>query len=253
MVHPLERPFVGGIDVLILGIETATDRVGVALADRESVLALVEIARGRRHAEMLMPAVEFACREADVTMAEVGVVAVDVGPGLFTGMRVGIASAKALARAMRIPTIGVGSLEVLAHPLCHDDRLVASVIDARKGELFYRFFRFDAPTGSTARPSARPVSEARCASIDDLEADLRERGVEAICVGDGARLHAERLTAIPRCSVGSSSSAHPSAAALVEIARLRANREEWVEPGVLAAEYLRLPDAQINWSTRESA
>lgn len=239
---------VGGGDlVLILGIETATDRVGVALGDRDSVVALVEIDRGRRHAEMLMPAVEFACREADVGLAEIGAVAVDVGPGLFTGMRVGIATAKALSRVLRVPTVGVGSLELLAHPMRDDDRLVASVMDARKGELFYRFFRFD-----DASSPARPVSEARCASVDELEADLRERGVDAVCVGDGARLHLERLSTVPRCTVAAASMAHPSAASVVEIARRRANREQWVEPGALAAEYLRLPDAQINWSTRES-
>lgn len=233
---------------MILGIETATDRVGVALGERDSVVALVEIDRGRRHAEMLMPAVEFACREADVSLPEIGAVAVDVGPGLFTGMRVGIATAKALARALNVPTVGVGSLELLAHPLRGDDRLVASVIDARKGELFYRFFRFE---DSSARP-VRPVSEARCASIDDLEADLRERGVEATCVGDGARLHLDRLSAVPHCTVAASSVAHPSATSLVEIARRRVDREEWTDPGSLAADYLRLPDAQINWSTREA-
>lgn len=248
MGHPVGSIVGGGEPVLILGIETATDRVGVALGDRDSVVALVEIDRGRRHAEMLMPAVEFACREADVGLAEIAAVAVDTGPGLFTGMRVGIATAKALARVLRVPTVGVGSLELLAHPLRHDDRLVASVLDARKGELFYRFHRFD-----DAAAPARPVSEARCASVDELEADLRERGVDAVCVGDGARLHGERLSAIPRCSVAASSLARPSAASVVEIARRRVNREEWVEPSKLAAEYLRLPDAQINWSTREAS
>ncbi len=71
--------------------------------------------RGRRHAEILTPAIAFVCEQAGIDLQEVGVVAVDVGPGLFTGLRVGIATAKALAQALRVPMIGLSSLDLLAH------------------------------------------------------------------------------------------------------------------------------------------
>ena len=82
--------------MLILGIETATPQVSVAIGGHEGVIGLFEVLRGRRHAETLTPAIEFVCRQADVDIAEFGAVAVDIGPGLFTGMRVGLASAKAI-------------------------------------------------------------------------------------------------------------------------------------------------------------
>ena len=89
--------------MLTLGIETATERVSVALGDHDGVLGSIDITRGRRHAETLTPAIEFLCRQADVKIDEVAVVAVDVGPGLFTGMRVGIAAAKAIGgQALRL-------------------------------------------------------------------------------------------------------------------------------------------------------
>ena len=84
--------------MLILGIETATEQVGVALGGHEGVIATFEVVRGRRHAEILTPAIEFVCRQAGIELEEIGCVAVDVGPGLFTGMRVGLSAAKALAR-----------------------------------------------------------------------------------------------------------------------------------------------------------
>ena len=84
--------------MLILGIETATPLVSVAIGGHEGVLGLFETSRGRRHAETLVPAIEFVCKQADVQIGEFGAIAVDVGPGLFTGMRVGLAAAKAIAK-----------------------------------------------------------------------------------------------------------------------------------------------------------
>ena len=126
--------------MLILGIETATEQVSVAIGGHEGVIALFEVTRGRRHAETLVPAIEFICRQADIELDEISVVAVDVGPGLFTGLRVGLSSAKAIAHALRIPMIGISSLDLLAFPSRHTDRVVVPVIDARRGEVFYAMY-----------------------------------------------------------------------------------------------------------------
>ena len=67
--------------MLILGIETATEQVSVAIGGHEGVLAMFEVCRGRRHAETLIPAIEFVCKQADIEMSEFGAIAVDIGPG----------------------------------------------------------------------------------------------------------------------------------------------------------------------------
>ncbi|MCB0985056.1 MAG: tRNA (adenosine(37)-N6)-threonylcarbamoyltransferase complex dimerization subunit type 1 TsaB, partial [Ilumatobacter sp.] len=69
--------------MLILGIETATQQVSVAIGGHEGVLGMFEVSRGRRHAETLVPAIEFLCAQADVQIDEFGAIAVDIGPGLF--------------------------------------------------------------------------------------------------------------------------------------------------------------------------
>jgi tRNA threonylcarbamoyladenosine biosynthesis protein TsaB len=227
--------------MLILGIETATEQVSVAIGGYEGVIATFEVARGRRHAEILAPAIQFMCRQADIELCEFGCVAVDVGPGLFTGLRVGLASGKALAQALRIPMIGISSLDLLAFPYRHTDRIVVPVIDARKGEVFWAIYR-QVPGGvqQVASPTVGPV--------DELVADLLARSQDVLCVGDGAiRYHDEILDGY-RCEFGGS--AHPSAAPLVQLAHARALREEWVSPREIEPIYLRLPDAQINWTTR---
>lgn len=229
--------------MLILGIETATEQVSVAIGGHEGVLGLVEVCRGRRHAETLAPAIEFVCSQADVRLDEISVVAVDVGPGLFTGMRVGLASAKALAQALRVPMIGMSSLDLLAYPLRHTGRTVVAVIDARKGELFYAFYR-PVPGG------VQRVLEPRCGTIDDLIAEVMARRDDVICVGDGALRHRDEIVAELRCEMAEQFLSRPSAAPLVQLAHARALREEWVNPWEIQPLYLRLPDAQINWSVR---
>jgi len=230
--------------VLILGIETATERVSVAIGGHEGVLGLFEIDRGRRHAETLVPAIEFLCRQADITLEEFGCVAVDVGPGLFTGMRVGIATGKALAQALRIPMIGVSSLDLLAFPLRHTDKTIAAVVDARRGELFYAFYR-QVPGG------VQRVTEPRVGRADDLVADLIARGQETVCVGDGALRYKDDIGDALRVEFAEQWLSNPSAAPLVQLAHARALREDWVNPWELQPLYLRKPDAQINWAQRE--
>jgi tRNA threonylcarbamoyladenosine biosynthesis protein TsaB len=229
--------------VLILGIETATEQVSVAVGGHEGVLGLFEVCRGRRHAETVTPAIQFVCKQADIGLDEISVIAVDVGPGLFTGMRVGLATAKALAHALRVPMIGMSSLDLLAFPLRHGVKTVAAVIDARRGELFYAFYR-PVPGG------VQRVGEPACGNVSDLIGDVMARGDDVLMVGDGALRYREEISVELRCDFAEQFLSRPSAAPLVQLAHARALREEWVNPWEIAPMYLRLPDTQINWSTR---
>lgn len=236
----------GGGTVLILGLETATDQVSVAIGGHEGVLGMFEVVRGRRHAETLAPAIEFVCAQSGVELGEIGLVAVDVGPGLFTGMRVGLATGKALAYALRVPMIGISSLDLLAFPLRYGARAVAAVIDARKGEVFHAVYR-PAPGG------IQRVADPVVGSVDDLVADLMLIGHDLVLVGDGAQRYRERIAADVRCEFADQFLSYPSAAPLVQLAHARALREDWVSPHEIHPLYLRAPDAQINWATRQSA
>jgi len=227
--------------VLILGIESATIQVGCAIGGHEGVLASFHAAHKRRHVEVLVPAIRFMCENAGIDLGDISVVAVDVGPGLFSGLRVGVATAKALAQALRVPTIGVSSLDLLAFPVRHTNRLIVPAIDARRGELFYAFYR-QVPGG------AQRLSPYQLGSPDDLASELLARGEDYLVVGDGAMRYPEILTGVSGCEAGDATSAHPSAASLVELAHPRALREEFVPPWELQPLYLRKSDAEINWS-----
>jgi tRNA threonylcarbamoyladenosine biosynthesis protein TsaB len=230
--------------VLILGIESSTVQVGCAIGGHEGVLASTHSARGKRHAESLTPAVEFTCRQARIELSDIGVVAVDLGPGLFTGLRVGIATAKAIAQALRVPMIGISSLDLLAFPARFSPRLIGAVIDARRGELFTALYR-QVPGG------LQRVAEPRVCSPDDLVSELLATGEEVLLLGDGAIRYADLFEGVSNVEIVDPDLAHPSARSLVQLAHARALREEWVRPWELSPMYLRKPDAEINWSMRD--
>ena len=235
-----------GAAVIILGIETATDQVGCAIGGVEGVLGSFTLAHGRRHAETLVPAIQFVCRSAGLELAEISIVAVDVGPGLFTGMRVGIATAKAMAMALRVPMVGIPSLDLLAFPVRHTSRLICAVLDAKRGEVFTALYRH-VPGGM------QRLEPYRVCTPDELAADLMARNEDVLVVGDGARRHASLFDDARHVELGDAGVSFPSPAALVELAHPRAVREEFVQPAQLEPLYLRKSDAEISWERRDSA
>ena len=139
-------------------------------------------------------------------------------------MRVGIATAKAMAHALRVPVIPMTSLDLLALPLRHADRLIGAVIDARRGEVYHASYR-QVPGG------VQRVEGPAVGPVDDLVADLLATGEDALLVGDGALRYRERICAgARRVEFAEQWLAHPSAAPLVQLAHAKALREEWVQP-----------------------
>ncbi|MFV2038844.1 MAG: tRNA (adenosine(37)-N6)-threonylcarbamoyltransferase complex dimerization subunit type 1 TsaB [Acidimicrobiales bacterium] len=229
--------------MLILGIESATSQVGCAIGGHEGVLASAHSSRGKRHAEMLAPQIDFVRRQARIELSDISVVAVDLGPGLFTGLRVGISAAMATAFALGAPMIGVSSLDLLAFPVRHSPRLIVAAIDARRGEVFHAFYR-QVPGG------VQRVSECGVAQPEDLAGELLARGEDCVLVGDGALRYAECFQGLRGVEAAEPGLAHPTASSLVQLAHARALREDFVPVSELQPIYLRKPDAvEASWGT----
>src|SRR3954452_6051796 len=180
--------------MLVLGIESSTAQVGVAIGGHEGVLAQAHSSRGKRHAENLTPAIDFVRRQARIDLDEISCIAVDLGPGLFTGLRVGVASAKALAYALRVPMIGVPSLDLLAFPVRFSPRRIVAAIDARRGELFYAFYR-QVPGGM------QRLSDHQIGTPDDLASELLASGEDCLLVGDGALRYREEFEGLTKVEI----------------------------------------------------
>ena len=231
--------------MIILGIDTATPQVGCAIGGHEGVIGCFQTAKGKRHAETLVPAIDFLCRQTHVELDEIGAIAVDVGPGLFTGLRVGVATAKAMASALRIPVVGVSSLDLLAFPLRWSNRRLVSVVDARRGEVFYAFYR-QVPGG------VQRLSEPQVGTPEQLCNEIQATGEDCVAVGDGARRYADQLIDLIKVEIADAGLAYPSPSSLVQLAHARALREDFVNPWEVSPVYLRKADAEINCVSREA-
>jgi tRNA threonylcarbamoyladenosine biosynthesis protein TsaB len=227
--------------VTVLAIETATLDVGVALCSAEGPLAVFAERGTRRHVEVLHPTIERLLREQGLRLRDLEAIAVDLGPGLFTGLRVGIAAAKTLACSLELALIGVSSLEILAVAAGGGPRVVP-VVDLRRGEVAWSI--------EGAAPRHGPV-EALCAEL----ASIGPTGAAFQLVGDGAIRYAAQLTAgrariADSLVIGGAEFAAPPPAVLGAIAleRLRAGSRD--DPYAALPIYLRDADARANFATR---
>lgn len=243
----------------ILAIDTASEQVSVAVGNEASIDAAFHVASDRRHVEALVPAIRVAMDNLGLSIHDLSAVAVDIGPGLFTGMRVGLATAQALASLAEIPVVGVDSLTTVAHGVVQiapseldDAEIVVPILDARRGQVYWSMFR---NTFSVADP-LEVVRQPRVGDVDELVEDLMDRGQRCLILGTGALRYREELRQVADAAlVGERSgitsfalSPHvPHASVLLGIAAGN------IACGVhLPAEpmYLRPPDAEINWITR---
>jgi tRNA threonylcarbamoyl adenosine modification protein YeaZ len=214
--------------VLLLAFDTATPAVTAALHDGRHTLAESTEIDARRHGELLMPAVDRVLREADVKLDAVTGIVVGVGPGPYTGLRVGLVTAAALGDALGVPVHGICTLDGIAYAAGLDGPFVVAT-DARRKEVYWA--RYDSPRSRATEPAV------------DRPADIDGRIAGLPSVGAGAALYPEVFTELrPGLPV------HQSAAALAALAAEKlAEGEAFQNEGGLPALplYLRRPDAQV--------
>jgi tRNA threonylcarbamoyladenosine biosynthesis protein TsaB len=233
--------------VIVLGIDTATMQTSVALGTERGPIAQMSLSVGRSHEEIAAPIIEQLLAWSETSLDQLGGVAVGIGPGLFTGLRVGVETARTLAQVLSTPIVGIPSLDVLAFPLRDARRSIGAVIDARRGEVFVGFY-LPVPGGVTRS------AEFIVVSPDGLAAEIEARGEEMVLVGDGALRYRRELARLGgQVEFASPSLAYPQAASLVELSVPRLEREEFDRPFEVVPLYLRKSDAEIAWDKRARA
>jgi tRNA threonylcarbamoyladenosine biosynthesis protein TsaB len=229
--------------VNLVAIETATETVAVAVQNDAGVRAEFRLTGRRHHVEALTPALEHLLVQVGLHVREVEAVVVDVGPGLFTGLRVGVAAAKGLAQAIGVGVVGFSSLDVLfqaAQEQGHTGRVLVAV-DARRGEVFAAIRDLDAQ---------REVVPPTLFSPDQLVAALKGLDETALlAVGDGSQRYAEAIGAVPGVRCLTSALAFPPAATMLTMAEahLRGGGAT-MAPALVVPIYMREADAVSNFA-----
>ena len=229
--------------MIVVSIETSTPQTSVAIASQDGLIARISVA-GKARQEAVTPALEQLLMWSGVTLGQVGGIAVGTGPGLFTGLRVGVQTAKTLAQVLAVPILGLSSLDTLAFGVRYTQKGIVAVIDGRRGEVFWSVYR--PVPGGVLR-----VSEPVVSRPDHLIAELATAPKEVLAVGNGAILYRDALQEIgPHVEFASATVAHPDAAALAELALPRFVRQEHDRLTDIVPTYLRKSDAEIAWDQR---
>ncbi len=125
--------------MIILAISTSSSNASVSLLEDDKLIKELNISDQRTHSEKLMPLIEELFKTTNLQLSQVNLIACDIGPGSFTGIRIGVASVKAMAEAKEIPVVGVSSLEALAYNVRGFD-YICSIIDARNNQVYSAIF-----------------------------------------------------------------------------------------------------------------
>ncbi|MCF8112197.1 MAG: tRNA (adenosine(37)-N6)-threonylcarbamoyltransferase complex dimerization subunit type 1 TsaB [Desulfobacteraceae bacterium] len=223
----------------LLAVDTAGKACSVALMNRGEIRAEFYAYLAQTHARHLMRLIDSVLEVAGIGTDEIEAFGVTTGPGSFTGLRIGIATVKGMAMAHEKPAAGVSTLSVLAYPFRYEERLICSVIDARKGEVYGAVYR----TGQNAIAEVRPAFVCPPARL--LE-KIGEIGEPCLFVGSGAALYRDDIARHlgSGASFAPDSANHIRAGVVAEMAYSRLLRGRGESVFDLVPSYVRKSDAK---------
>jgi tRNA threonylcarbamoyladenosine biosynthesis protein TsaB len=221
----------------ILAFDTSSPRASLALLDGSNVLAELRLRTAQNHSTVLLSSIGFLLGRLGWTMDDLGLVAVGIGPGSFTGIRIGMATALGIAQSLSIPLAGISGLDALAHQVANLEGRLAVVLDAHRAQVFYAEY---AGGKGKIRATRKPV----LISLSDLEHYLADRHLYIVGDIEACRIRVSkpRQSGWPR----------PLDAELFlapSIGRLALSRKKaWRSGEYLMSEplYIRPPDALRN-------
>lgn len=228
----------------ILAIDSATPVAGVALLKANTLLRESFVNFKKTHSETLMPMVDQILRECEVEIRDLAAIAITIGPGSFTGLRIGLAAAKGLSMASSKPLLGISTLDVLAHNIAFSSSLVCPLLDARKQEVYTAFYDASGfyPQRISQDLACSPQDFVKLVQ-DKAEAMKKE---QIVLLGDGVApyksffqeaLQEKLIIAPPHLLL-------PRAAALASLAYQRLQQEDFDDALTLRPVYVRLSEAE---------
>ena len=233
----------------IIGIESASLVASAAIWEDEKLLAEYTIDYKKTHSQTLLPMLEEICRMTECEMNSVDAVAVSAGPGSFTGLRIGAATAKGLGLALNIPLIAVPTLDAQAFGLFGVKDLICPIMDARRGQVYTGIYRFDEEDRLTV------IKPSCAADFEEIAEELKVLGGRVYFLGDGVPVFREKAVKL----LGENARFVPAGqnrqrAALVASLGARMYAEgKTVSSGEFAPKYYRESQAERVKRERESA
>ena len=229
---------------MLLAIDTSSLVLSCALAEKDRLVAEWTVQKRLTHSEQLIPHLDEMMKEAGVEKKQITGIAVSIGPGSFTGLRIGLATAKMASYIWKVPVVGVDTLEALAWNMAGSQAFILPLMDAQRGNVYAALYG--------AFPEMWQEALAEVAPIDEVIAAAVKHGGPVIAVGECADMYKEKLqeagilVASPQnrcCRAGS--------VALAGIAKLEKGEAD--DPLKLLPNYIRRSEAEVLWEKQHKS
>lgn len=222
----------------ILAVDTSATAASVAVAEENKLIGEFSINTALTHSQTLMPMVDELLKNTGLSVNDIDAVAVNAGPGSFTGVRIGVAAVKGIAFPKNLPCVSVSTLESMAYNMLGNDCIVCSVMDARCSQVYNALFRVKGCTVTR-------MTDDRALSLTDLKNELRNINEKVVLVGDGAVLCSKFLgEELENIMLAPFNNRIQTASSVAYAAFEKINNGETVKSDELMPVYLRLPQAQ---------
>ncbi len=175
--------------MLIFGIDTCSMSSSAAVVSDEKMVASFSVNHKKTHSERIMPQIEAMLCAADISIDDIDAFAAAVGPGSFTGVRIGVATAKALAQAKGKPCIKVSSIEALAENVSFFNGIICPILDARRNQVYNALFESDLK-------EINRLTDDRALALSDLLTELKKTGKNIMFTGDGVPVFKDEIKSL---------------------------------------------------------
>ena len=230
----------------ILALDSSGLVASVALAEDDNLIAEYTVQYKKTHSQTLLPMLEEISRMVELDLATVDAIAVAAGPGSFTGLRIGSATAKGLAFALQKPIVPVPTVDGLAYQMYGAQSLVCPIMDARRNQVYTGIYEFVSDQGGQYRCEMRVIKEQCAVAFDEIAAVLNKLDRSVIFLGDGVPVFQERMAQVMQVPYQTAPlhRARQSAAAIAALGSLYYAQGKMESGAEHAPEYLRLSQAE---------
>ncbi len=221
----------------LLALECSASPASVAVIEGGKIISSSFVNVKLTHSQTLLPMIENALKAALLKINDVGGIAVTVGPGSFTGIRIGISVAKGLAAPFNLPCAGVSTLEAMSYMFLNENVTVCAVMDARCNQLYNALFKVE--NGIVTR-----LCDDRAIISDHLADEIKNMNENIVICGDGADLFYKKVSEYNNVKLASPNLKFQSAVGVGLLAEKEFNKCNTIMQDSLLPVYLRMPQAE---------
>lgn len=227
--------------MLIFALDTCCMAATAAIMDDDRLIAQTFINHKKTHSQKMLPQIETMFSQAEIDIMDIDCYAAAIGPGSFTGVRIGVATVKAFAQAADKPCVGISTLEALANNASFYGEIISPILDARRAQVYNALFM-----GSAGADLPKRLCEDRALALDELLDELDKMNKGVLFLGDGTAVYRDRIIERMggRACFAQRMSTMNLAASVAEVADRRFQRGEIISADEMAPAYIRLSQAE---------